>query len=171
MSSPTHQNGAAPVDPDTLAATEQMHDAYAGSAPRYVQASARRVSGEKIVAHYRQLLEIACYQEQVAEQVAGQHRHESRLGSHAAVVVVALTGLAETALAYFGLTLAVPSLFQAGESGLLSLIAQQGALLAAIAIGVISTVVTTAVGRQLSSAHRGLIAEPSSHASRPETST
>lgn len=168
MSNTTNQNGSVPADVDTLVATDAMYDTYANSAPTYIQAAATRAGGGGIVAHYRQLLEIACYDEQVAEQIAGQHRHESRLGRHGPLLIVSLIGFAETALAYFGLTLAVPTLSQAGDNNLLSVIAQQGALLAAVGVGVLSTAVTTVVGRQLSMAHRGLVAEPSSRVSRSE---
>jgi hypothetical protein len=168
MDTATHNNGATQASMDDLAATEDMYDRYAESAPTYMSAAATRAAGVDVVAHYRRLLEIACYDEQVIEQIAGRHRHEGRLGRYGSLLVVSLTGVAETALAYFGLTLAVPSTSQAGDSTLLSLISQQGALLAAIAIGVLSTVVTMVVGRQLSLAHRGLVADPSHRGGRME---
>jgi hypothetical protein len=157
MNTATNDNTLAPAD--ALAAKERMYDSYADSAPEYIQAAAKRAAGGDIVEHYRRLLAVACYDEQVAERIAGQYR-QGWVARHSPLLVVGLTGIAETALAYFGLTLAVPSMAQAGDSELLSLIAGQGALLTAIAIGVVSTAVTAMVGRQLSMAQRGFVAEP-----------
>jgi hypothetical protein len=151
---------------DPLAVRQEVYDDYAASAPGYMQAAATRAAGQPIVEHRRRLLELACYDEQVAEQIAGQHRHDGLLGGYGPLLVVSLTGVAETALAYFGLTLAVPNSGQTGNDWLLSFVSQDGAYLAAIAIGVLSTAVTAVVGRQLSLAHRGLVAEPSQRGRR-----
>jgi hypothetical protein len=153
------KNDTTSTPTDSMEAKERMYDRYAESAPEYMQAAATRAAGGGIVEHYRRLLEVACYDEQVVERIAGQYR-QGWLARHSPLLVVGLTGVAETALAYFGLTLAVPSVAQAGDSELLSLIAGQGAFLTAIAIGVVSTAVTTMVGRQLSMAQRGFVAEP-----------
>jgi hypothetical protein len=163
MSTSTIDNGSTPPIPGSAG----NYDSYAKSAPSYIQAAATRAAGEDIVAHHRRLLEFAHYDEQVAEKLAGQHR-QGLIGPYLSLFVISLTGVAETALAYFGLTLAVPSTSQAGEDGLLSLISQRGAIFTAIAIGVLSTAVTTTVGRHLSLAHRGLLAEPTGQGRRTE---
>lgn len=164
---PRDARSLAIADLHTLEATRKLYDEYAKSAPPYRQAAIRRAAGNPIVRHRRALLDRACFDQQVAEQIAGRHRHGNRFG-HFAVLTITLTGFAETAMAYYGLTLAVPSLTQAGGSSILSFIAQQGALLAAVGIGVISTAVTAAVGRQLSLAHRGLIQDPPGRSIRQE---
>ncbi|HZK72409.1 MAG TPA: hypothetical protein VFD88_00200 [Clostridia bacterium] len=163
MSASTSINGST----STIRGTDSMYDAYAESAPSYMQAAAARAAGAAIVTHYQRLMEFAQFDEQVAEKLAAQHQ-QGRLGPYLSPVVISLTGMAETALAYFGLTLAVPSTSQAGQDGLLMLISQRGAIFTAIAIGVLSTVVTATVGRHLSLAHRGLLAEPIGQSERKD---
>lgn len=148
------------ADLHTLRETQKLYDEYAESAPSYVRAAVQRAAGDPVVRHRRALLDRACFDQQVVEQLAGAHQHRNRIGRLIALVSVALTGLAETAMAYYGLTLAVPSMTQAGGNPVLAWISQEGALLTAIGVGVISTTVTVAVGRQLSLAHRGLVTDP-----------
>lgn len=98
--------------------------------------------------------------EQWIEAGIAWHVTETWLGRVLGPALIALLALGETALAYQGLTLAVPAHPDPHGGWPLVLVERHGAILAAIAIGVGSAVGAAAVGWQLRKAGRGLVADP-----------
>lgn len=112
--------------------------------------------------HHWTLAVIRFLREQWIEAALAWHVTETRLGRVLGPALIALLAAGETALAYQGLTLAVPAHPDAHGGWPLVLVERHGAMLAAVAIGVGSAVGATAVGWQLRKASRGLVADPSS---------
>jgi hypothetical protein len=130
------------------------------TSPGYVRATVARAMADPIVAHKRAIMLDAFYDQRVVEQFAGQHRGGRRVGALLPAMVLSLTAAGEAALCYAGVSLAVPDLSQAGDDPLLRWIVTGGAPLAAMAIGVLSALVTLHVGRQIKTAHRGVFQDP-----------
>jgi hypothetical protein len=133
---------------------------HAKASPGYVKATVARAMADPIVAHRRAIMLDAFYDQRAVEQFAGQHREGGRIRALLPAIVLALTAAGEAALCYAGVSLAVPDLSQAGDDPLLRWIVTGGAPLAAVAIGVLSALVTLHVGRQIKTAHRGVFQDP-----------
>jgi hypothetical protein len=103
---------------------------------------------------------IAFMQHQRAAAAVAWHVTETRAGRFLAPALIALLAAGEVALAYQGLILALPA-HRSGHSGwLLELVQRNGAMLAAIAVGLGSAVGATVVGYQLRKAGRGTLIDP-----------
>ena len=171
-SAPTASTGIehrAMGDIHVLQRAERELNEHAKDSPAWLRAAVARASCEPIVEHKRVLMLNAMYDERAIEQVAGQHQSAHRFGGAVTMSVLGLTAAAEAALAYAGISLAIPDISEAGTDPVLQWISSGGAPIVASAVGLLTAMVTLHVGHQIKAAHRGVLRDPDTTNSKKES--
>jgi hypothetical protein len=151
------------IDGDLISSGDALaeYDRTPGRREAIVKLTEEIKSAETTLEHRQDLMR-AAQQHLCAFEYHARHHHRPRpwwrFGSERLLIAVMAT--AETLLAYAGFKLAVPEIGQGGHDSLLHFIARNGALMAAIAVGITSACTQFALGRQLARASRGVLLDP-----------